>query len=262
MKELMVVVERAVRPVRAGARRKDRMREELLAHLTSIYEEELARLGDERAAREEAIRRFGESAALTRGLQESLTRRDRLTYFVERWNGWRAQESAARHAFRLAVTLLVLLVAFTLAMVATWLTERLVKQRGVQQLPLMLLSFAALLGIGTGAVFLLGLLYFKMRDALCGGPGVSRSLLKASAYGALFSLVVLALVLGMLLVPCATVRAIAGPGSVDLGLCLEILWPWWYVLALVSPLLPGLYGRMHGPTEIRHAEWAGLDLEA
>jgi hypothetical protein len=39
---LKVVVERAVRPVRAGARRKDRMREELLAHLVCIYDQERA----------------------------------------------------------------------------------------------------------------------------------------------------------------------------------------------------------------------------
>src|SRR5262245_35540347 len=102
---LKIVVERAVRPVRAGARRKDRMREELLAHLTGIYDQEHARLGDERAALDKAIRRFGEPADLTRGLQESLTREDRLTFFVERWIGWRAKESGARHTFCLAVLL-------------------------------------------------------------------------------------------------------------------------------------------------------------
>jgi hypothetical protein len=38
-------VERAVRPVRALVRRKDRMREELLAHLASLVDEERARCG-------------------------------------------------------------------------------------------------------------------------------------------------------------------------------------------------------------------------
>jgi hypothetical protein len=253
--QLQIVVERAVRPVRAGARRKDRMREELLAHLTGIYDQERARLGDETAAREEAVRRFGKPAALARGLQESLTGKDRLTYFVERWIGWRARESAARHTYRLAVTVLVFLAAVTLPMVAVWVTERLVKQRGVQDLPRLLFNVAALLGMGTGSAFVLGLLYFKMRDALCAGPGVSRPLLKAAAYGALFSLVVLALPFGMLLVPMMGTTV-----SVDLKLCLEILWPWWFVFALVSPLFPVLYTRIHGPTEIRHAEWACLDI--
>ena len=253
--QLQIVVERAVRPVRAGARRKDRMREELLAHLTGIYDQERARLGDETAAREEAARRFGDPAALTRGLQESLTGGDRLAHFVERWIGWRARESAARHTYRLAVTVLALLGAFTLALVALWLTERLVKQRGVAELPRLLLNMAALLLLGTGAVFLLGLLYFKTRDALCGGRGVSRSLLRVAAYGALFSLVVLALPFGMLLVPMMGTAV-----SADLEYCLEILWPWWFVFALASPLFPVLYARLHGPTEIRHAEWACLDI--
>ena len=41
MKALRVQVERVVRPVRASSRRKDRMREELLAHLLRLYDEEL-----------------------------------------------------------------------------------------------------------------------------------------------------------------------------------------------------------------------------
>ena len=255
--QLKIIVERAVRPVRAGARRKDRMREELLAHLTGIYDQERARQGDERAAREEAARRFGEPADLTRGLQGSLTRKDRLAYFVERWLGWRPKEPAARHTLRLAVTVLVLLAALVLATVAFWLTERLVKQRGVGPLPQMLLIQASWLAIVAGDVFLLGLLYFKMRDALCGGAGASRSLLRASAYGALFSLVALASVSGMLL----AFGALALPSGALLSL--EVLYPWWCVLALLalaSPLLAALYALFHGPTEIRHAEWACLDI--
>jgi hypothetical protein len=257
MKELMVQVERVVRPVPAGARRKDRMREELLAHLTSIYEEERARRGDERAAREEAVRRFGESAALTHRLQESLNWGDRLSYLAERWLGWRAKESAARHAWRVAASIFVILTAYALAVAAAWLTDRLVTRQGLHNLPRVLLTAAAFVAIGTGAVFLLGLLYFKMRDALCGGPGVSRSLARASAYGAFFGLVLLASGFGILLV----FGVQYGP-SIGLALCREVLWPWWFVLALAAPLFPALYGLIHGPTEIRHAEWACLDLEA
>jgi hypothetical protein len=254
---LQVVVERAVRPVRAGARRKDRMREELLAHLAGIYDQERARLGDERAAREEAVRRFGPPADLTRGLQETLTREDRLTYRVERWLGWRAKEPAARHTLRLAVTALALLGAFALATVAFWLTERLLKQRGIGPLPRMLLIEASWLAIVTGAVFLLGWLYFKMRDALCGGPGATRSPPRAAAYGAVISLIALASVSAMLLAFGALLFPAGGL------LSLEALGPWWYVLALfalASGPLAALYARTHGPTEIRHAEWACLDI--
>ncbi len=47
LQELKRVVEQAVRPVRATMARKRRMREELLAHLTAIFEEEAGKLGDE-----------------------------------------------------------------------------------------------------------------------------------------------------------------------------------------------------------------------
>ena len=43
LKELKIVVEQAVRPVRATMARKRQMREELLAHLTAIFEEEVGK---------------------------------------------------------------------------------------------------------------------------------------------------------------------------------------------------------------------------
>ena len=48
---LMKQVERAVRPIPAGRKRKLQMHEELLAHLTAIYQEELQRNADEPVAR-------------------------------------------------------------------------------------------------------------------------------------------------------------------------------------------------------------------
>jgi ATP-dependent Clp protease ATP-binding subunit ClpC len=56
---LKIIVERAVRPVRAGIARKRKMREELLAHVVGVFEEEVARLGDERAALQQTALRFG-----------------------------------------------------------------------------------------------------------------------------------------------------------------------------------------------------------
>ncbi len=80
MKELMVAVERVVRPMRAEPRRKMKMRQELLAHLTSAYEQARARLGNDDAAREEAVRRFGNPAELTRDLQASVPVYERLFF--------------------------------------------------------------------------------------------------------------------------------------------------------------------------------------
>jgi len=69
---LMKQVERAVRPVPAGRKRKLQMREELLAHLTAIYQEELPRQPSQSAALSAAFDRFGSpaeiSAELARGV--------------------------------------------------------------------------------------------------------------------------------------------------------------------------------------------------
>lgn len=81
--QLKIVVERAVRPVRASTSRKRKMREELLAHVVGVFEEEAARLGDERAALERTELRFGNPALVTSQLQESVPAGDRIGRFFE-----------------------------------------------------------------------------------------------------------------------------------------------------------------------------------
>ncbi len=80
MTELTEAVERAVGPVRAGRARKRRMRQELLGHLWAAYEEERARLGDDRLALNRALARFGDPAELTRELQASVPRAERVLF--------------------------------------------------------------------------------------------------------------------------------------------------------------------------------------
>jgi hypothetical protein len=50
------------------------MRQELLAHLTAVYDEERGRLGDDHLAVYQALRRFGDPAELTRELQAAVPR--------------------------------------------------------------------------------------------------------------------------------------------------------------------------------------------
>ena len=102
MRELMVHVERAVRAVHASPARKRRMRQELLAHLTNLVEEEKARGGDEQEALARALQRFGDPAGLSRDLQASVPR-------LERWEGQMANgflrrpgESGLRYGARMA----------------------------------------------------------------------------------------------------------------------------------------------------------------
>ena len=101
--ELKRVVERAVRPVRARMGRKHRMREELLSHLTAIFEEEAARLGNEQAALEQAMRRFGDPRALTEQLQETVSRWDRLARLSEVAELRKPRESLLHFAARAAI---------------------------------------------------------------------------------------------------------------------------------------------------------------
>ena len=78
--QLKVVVERSVRPVRATLNRKRRMREELLAHVCDVFDQELARLGDAPAALARTQERFGQATELTEQLQASVPRSDWLDF--------------------------------------------------------------------------------------------------------------------------------------------------------------------------------------
>ena len=52
LNQLKIIVERAVRPVRASTYLKRKMREELLSHVSGVFEEESAKIGEERTALE------------------------------------------------------------------------------------------------------------------------------------------------------------------------------------------------------------------
>jgi hypothetical protein len=84
LSELKIVVEQAVRPLRASNPRKRRMREELLSHLMTIYEDELGRLGDEQAALEQAGQRLGDPRELTGQFQKTEPAWSRFAFLLEK----------------------------------------------------------------------------------------------------------------------------------------------------------------------------------
>jgi hypothetical protein len=88
LKELKIVVEQAVWPVRATMARKRRMREELLAHLSAIYEEESAKLSNDQTALDQAKQRFGDIAALVNELQDAVPLWNRLAWLSEIFLIW------------------------------------------------------------------------------------------------------------------------------------------------------------------------------
>jgi hypothetical protein len=97
--QLKIIVERAVRPVRASTSRKRKMREELLAHVTAVFEEE-SKLGDESAALERTAQRFGTPVELTHQLQAALPTGDTAAWFIEALIGFPPRAPALRQAAR------------------------------------------------------------------------------------------------------------------------------------------------------------------
>jgi hypothetical protein len=121
--QLKIIVERSVRPVRASTYRKRTMREELLAHLSAAYEEELAKLGDERAALERTTQRFGNPAEVTLHLQESVPKRDALDLFVD--NMWlQTGDTTFRRAIRHALLVECWLVVYILLVMTVYVAKR------------------------------------------------------------------------------------------------------------------------------------------
>jgi hypothetical protein len=102
LSRLKILVEQAVRPVRASASCKRKMREELLAHVTSSFEEEVARLGDEQPALERTVQRFGNPVELTGQLQGSVPMLDSIERFAD-GVFFRPGESTPRRAVRYAL---------------------------------------------------------------------------------------------------------------------------------------------------------------
>jgi hypothetical protein len=243
LKELKIVVERAVRPVRATTDRKRKMREELLAHLTTIFEEEVQRTGDERAALDQARRRFGDPRELSGQLQESVPRTDGFSRVVEDILLYRVGESALRHAVRVA-SLNFSWIGATLALVPPVLLVR-GRTYEILWMQLTLLIAGAVLFGGTIA---LALLAHGLRATLFAASS-ARSPARAVVYGLLSALVIP--LCGLVLIWAATGDFAAGYAHFRF-LC------WSVVLA---PLALILVARQMADEARYSAEWADLKIE-
>jgi hypothetical protein len=117
---LKIIVERAVRPVRASTGRMRKMREELLAHVVGVFEEESAGLGNDRAALERTALRFGNAAEVTSQLQESVPAGDTIRRFFEGRPGEATLWVLLRVAFVASAAVLAGVIAVLFA--AGWVT--------------------------------------------------------------------------------------------------------------------------------------------
>jgi hypothetical protein len=171
----MVHVERAVRAVHASPARKQRMRQELLAHLTGLVEEEKARGGDERQALARALQRFGDPAGLSQDLQASVPRPER---WLSQWCSRGPGESGLRHGARLAA-LSAAIMFVGLNLLGNLLP--LIRVAAGEKWSDIRLGLAEP-SVCAGYVFLSVLLCHGAFRELAGRPGAA-SLLRAAAYG-------------------------------------------------------------------------------
>ena len=82
LNDLTAYVTQAIRSLPASRARRQRMQEELVAHILDIYDEELARLQDEQAAAERAKQRFGRADDLRSELATAVPWVERLILLI------------------------------------------------------------------------------------------------------------------------------------------------------------------------------------
>lgn len=155
-------IEQAVSPVRASDTRKDRMREELAAHLAASWQEECGRdAGD--APEERVLRRLGPIDELTRSLQDSVPRLERWLFMplpgsgrIERMDRLMQRgegETPFRHAARITAAMVATLAALELVVIPLTIA---IRGRGPSSWPTTLLWAAASLAVtGIGCMVLM-----------------------------------------------------------------------------------------------------------
>jgi hypothetical protein len=244
--EQMRIVERIVRPVRASTPRKRKMREELLAHLSAVYDQELVRLHSPEAALKAAAERFGNPVELAEQLQAALPFHERLDHFVERWLAWRAPESVARYAFRQSlITLGILSTVFSLLFIGIllrygWSDDRWTVIRVLASLTL----------IAPPTQFVFTIAWIKMRDSLWGVFGSPKSIVRAFFCGAAIAGVVM-----------PSFMAIAWAASWSFRVAIAAL-PLAATAGVAAAAATYVAVRLTGPTTIRDTLWAMLDTDA
>lgn len=104
--ELMVLVERVVRPLQIPLHRQKRVRDELLHHLQTIYAEELEIDGDSAKALIRTQQRFGNPATLTAEIRNATCWSDRWQTWVQHRLKQGSTESLPSYVARLAAVII------------------------------------------------------------------------------------------------------------------------------------------------------------
>lgn len=239
---LKIIVERAVRPVRAGMRRKRQMREELLAHVCGVFEEESARLGNDRAALERTALRFGNPAEVTSQLQEAVPARDAVRRYLEGRPGEPAWRTAIRLALVSGIFALIIAgfilagAAITVGSVGAWPREAII------QCICAALAVPAWL---SGLVFLTSFME-KARYGLAGNPRLKVALVVAGSW-----LVLLPWLAAWSWPTWSAERGYPHPNAIGMA---------GFLLLIVLPLHACVLAQSSHQRRQYHEEWACLDV--
>lgn len=156
-RELMVLVERVVRPLPVPFERQKRLRAEFLGHLQGVFAEELARYGDQSAALTRTTQRFGDPAALSAELRQTVPLSERVLAKIGNVVGQRLDESTMRYAVRMTL----LFCAVAAPSLALAITARRLDDHGDLwvTLPMALLGLSIVLSVAIwfGSFLLFGL---------------------------------------------------------------------------------------------------------
>jgi ATP-dependent Clp protease ATP-binding subunit ClpC len=221
------------------------MRDEMLAHLSALYDEELTRSGDPTKAVNNAAERFGNPTELTAELQATVPKLEQWEMRLDRTFGWRPPETATRWMLRLSTQLL--LVMMTACLIAAmfvfcefgWSENVILVIRPIVALTIALpVSF-----------FASGICYYRIRNSLVGVFGIRKSTGCALLWAALLAIATNAVGIGFLGMAYGGLPNHAS----DFFWILAMFGVMWAAFAF-------LHAHANGPQEIRDTTWALLDL--
>jgi hypothetical protein len=241
LRELKTVVERAMRPIRASMARKRKIREELLAHLVSIFEEEAERLGDEQAALAEAKQRFGDPRELSGQLQQTVPAWSRCRFLLEKLRlepGESLLHFAGKNLLVTFVSYLLVIPPFLPRLAVAWRVSEIST----------LVRILLVVGIASAAASFGSLVLVDRLARTVYGKGSERSLRKAGLYS-LASLAVLPVLTFLI--------------YWSLPLDASIRFSYLQLSCLLAPAVPVMFlllGRQQAEQFRYEDEWASLDI--
>jgi hypothetical protein len=242
LRKLMVIVERTVRPVGATVARKRQMREELLAHVTAIYEEETEKSSDDGIALERTRQRFGDPRELSTELERSVPAWNRLRGFLQApWARLTLGVPTLNLAATIAVLTVILYSIVVLLMVLVMLAAR-----NFLDIAIILHVMPVTAAVGAVFSFLLVLFGSKISRALYGNQSERR--VRSAIYWCLASLAILP----MLVISLYRGFGLAVPNS---PLVLA------FAIAPATPVLLILMARVTVDEHRRDEKWAHLVIE-